>query len=92
MALRGQPCLTPECIGMEGVLPIGVRTSVVAPVYAFWIIATKSVGKPMWVRVVRRAECGTLPNALRMSSQARHKGRGWRLASFTIDSRRKACS
>ena len=35
MALRGQPCLTPECIGMEGVLPIGVRTSVVAPVYAF---------------------------------------------------------
>jgi hypothetical protein len=33
IALRGHPCLTPEWMGIEGVLPRGVMTSVVASVY-----------------------------------------------------------
>ena len=44
--------------------------------------STRSAGKPMWVRVVRRAECGMLPKAFLISSQAMD---GSRLSACIID-------
>ena len=55
IALSGHPCLTPEWMRMGGVLPVEMRTSVVAPVYTFVIMRTRSGGKPMCSRVVDRA-------------------------------------
>ena len=92
IALRGQPCFTPEWIGIGGVLPIGMSTSVVAPVYTLPIMSIRGLGKPMWDSVANRAVCGVLPNASRMSSQKKYRGLGCRRASLTSESSRKACS
>jgi hypothetical protein len=68
---KGQPCLTPDKIGIDEVLPAGVRTSVDAFVYMLPMRVTTESGTPRWVRVVEMTSCGTLPKALRGSSHAR---------------------
>ena len=69
-----------------------VRMVVVAPVYALLTSDTKVSGTPMCWRVVRIAEWGMLPKALRRSNQAMNRERLLTRASRTMDLRRKVCS
>ncbi len=88
---KGHPCLTPERTGISDVGPAGMRTTVDAPVYIFEIRSTTDFGTPKWERV-RLITCGTLPKALRRSSQARYMFLCNLLVSRTNDWSKYVCS